>query len=93
MKRLDGAQEVWRGQVAEVQHLHRAARRARPTAEGLTQQLNVLQICEPLCRCHPIGPAHDTTSRPPRYRAPTFAAAPIPLDNVPRLAQRQSIPE
>ena len=57
------------------------------------QQLNVLQICEPLCRCHPIVPAHDTTSRPPRYRAPTFAASPIPLDNVPRLAQRQSIPE
>ena len=46
MKRPNGASEVWWGHVAENQHCDEAWRRARPTADGLTQQLNLLQICE-----------------------------------------------
>jgi hypothetical protein len=50
MKRLNGASEVWWGHVAENQHCDEAWRHARPTADGLTQQLIALHGPCPL-RC------------------------------------------
>ena len=63
MKRLNGASELWWGQVAENQHCDEAPRRARPTVDDLTQQLKLVQICEATRRCQQDPRLrHETTS-------------------------------
>ena len=84
MMRLNSASEVWWGKVAENQHCDEAWRHARPIADGLTQQLNLLQICEASRRCQQrpaAGPRHDV----PAAALPRFVSL--------RFSSFQSMPE